>query len=209
MKQAKCKICRRAGEKLFLKGEKCNSSKCPMIKRPYAPGQKPKRRKAGLSEYGKELREKQKIRKGYNLSESQFRAYVKEVLDTNAHVEDVSSFFIQKVETRLDNIIYRLGWADSRAAARQMATHGHFLVNNKKTDIPSQRLKIGDKITIREGSKDKAIFKDLADKVKKATPVNWLKVDQKTFEVEVKKYPTIEDVQLPGELSVVFEHYSR
>jgi len=209
MKRATCKTCRRLGEKLFLKGEKCMSSKCPMVKRAYAPGQKPKRRRGGISEYGKELREKQRIKKHYNLSEKQFKNYVKEVLDTKAKVDDVSSFFIQKVETRLDNVIFRLGWAASRSEARQIVTHGHFVVNGKRTDIPSQRIKINDKITIREGSKSKAIFKDLADKVKKITPPSWLKVNQKTFEVQIIKYPIFDDVQLPGELSVVFEHYSR
>jgi small subunit ribosomal protein S4 len=209
MKQATCKTCRRVGEKLFLKGEKCMSSKCPMVQRPYAPGQKPKKRRGGLSEYGKELREKQRIKKHYYLSEKQFKGYVKEVLDTNAHVEDVSSLFIQKIETRLDNIIYRLGWARSRAEARQIVTHGHFMVNGKRTDIPSQRLRINDVVMIREGSKSKAIFKDLADKTKKVTPPSWLKVNQKTFEVQITKLPVFEDVQLPGELSVVFEHYSR
>lgn len=209
MKQGTCKTCRRLGEKLFLKGEKCNSAKCPMVKRAYAPGQKPKKRRGGISEYGKELREKQRIKKYYNLSEKQFKNLVKEVLDTKAHVEDVSSFFTQKIESRLDNVIYRLGWAQSRAEARQIVTHGHFLVNGKRTDIPSQRLRINDKITIREGSKSKAIFKDLVEKSKKLTPPSWLKVNQKTFEVQIIKLPVFEDVQLPGELSVVFEHYSR
>lgn len=206
---SKCKICRRLGDKLFLKGEKCFSAKCPMIKRPYAPGQKPKRRRAGVSEFGKELREKQRIRKQYNLSEKQFKNYAKEVLNTGAKVEDVSSLFIQKIETRLDNVIFRTGVAKSRIEARQMVSHGHFYVNGKKTDIPSQSLKIGDKISIREGSKTKPLFSNLEEKIKKIPAPQWMKVNGKNFEVEIIKYPTIEDVQLPGELSAVFEHYSR
>lgn len=208
IKQSKCKICRRLGEKLFLKGDRCFSSKCAMVKRPYAPGQKPKRRRGGLSEYGRELREKQKIRKWYCLSEKEFKNYTKKLLDSTAS-EDVSSDLIKEIETRLDNIIFRLGFARSRAEARQMATHGHFLVNGKRIDIPSKKLKIGDKLSIREGSKEKIIFKEAEERLKKATMPNWISFDKKIFEAEIKKYPKIEDVQLPGELSAVFEHYSR
>ncbi|MDD4358891.1 MAG: 30S ribosomal protein S4 [Candidatus Pacebacteria bacterium] len=207
IKQSKCKICRRLGEKLFLKGDRCFSAKCSMIKRPYAPGQKPKKRKAGLSEYGRELREKQRIKKWYNLTEQEFKAYVTNLLEKKS--SDVASAFAGQIETRLDNIIFRLGLAKSRAEARQMVTHGHFNVNGRRTDIPSRILKIGDKIAIRHGSKEKATFKNIEEKIKKAQIPTWLSLDKKTLEAEVKKYPTIEDIQLPGELSSVFEHYSR
>ena len=205
--QSKCKTCRRLGEKLFLRGDRCSSAKCTMVKRPYAPGQKSKRRRSGLSEYGRELREKQKIKKWYNLTEKEFKGYVSILL--NKRVDDVNSAFVSQIETRLDNIIFRLGFAKSRAEARQMVTHGHFLVNGKRTDIPSQKLKIEDKITVREGSKEKGIFKDIQERIKKSALPAWLSIDNKTLEAEVKKYPKIEDVQLPGELSAVFEHYSR
>ncbi len=210
IKQSKCKICRRLGEKLFLRGDRCLGAKCPLIKRPYAPGQKPKRRKAGLSEYGRELREKQKIKRSYNLTEKEFKGYVKVLLDTGTKlVEDVSSAFVKNVETRMDNVMFRLGLAKSRAEARQMVTHGHFLVNGVRTDIPSRQLRIGDKISIRQGSREKAIFKNIEEKVKKASIPAWLSMDKKTLEAEIKKYPKIDDVQLAGELSAVFEHYSR
>lgn len=210
IKQSKCKICRRSGEKLFLKGDRCSGPKCALIKRPYAPGQKPKRRRAGLSEYGRELQEKQKIKKSYNLTEKEFRNYVKALLDTGTKIEeDVSSVFVRNIETRLDNIVFRLGLAKSRGEARQMVTHGHFLVNGVRTDIPSRQLKIGDKISIRKESKEKIIFKNIEEKAKKIQIPAWLSMDKKTFEAEIKKYPKIDDVQLAGELSAVFEHYSR
>lgn len=210
IKQSKCKICRRASEKLFLKGDRCFSAKCAIVKRPYAPGQKPKRRRGGVSEYGKELREKQKIKKSYNLTEQEFRNYVKDLLDTRTKlVEDVPSALIKNIETRLDNIVFRLGFARSRGEARQMVTHGHFLVNQKRTNIPSRQIKINDKISIRKGSKERAIFKNIEEKMKKTQLPAWLSMDKKTLEAEIKRYPKIEDVQLLGELSAVFEHYSR
>lgn len=210
IKQSKCKICRRVGDKLFLRGDRCSGAKCSLIKRPYAPGQKPKRRKAGLSEYGRELREKQKIKRSYNLTEKEFKGYVSVLLDTGTKlVEDVPSAFVKSIETRLDNIIFRLGLAKSRGEARQMVTHGHFLVNGSRTDIPSRQLKVGDKISIRKGSREKAIFKNIEERVKKIQLPTWLSMDKKTLEAEIKKYPKIDDVQLAGELSAVFEHYSR
>ena len=210
IKQAKCKICRRTGEKLFLRGERCSSAKCSLIKRPYAPGQKPKRRKAGISEYGRELKEKQKIKKSYNLTEQEFKGYVKVLLDTKTKlVEDGPSALIKSIETRLDNIVFRLGIARSRGEAKQMVTHGHFLVNGKRTDIPSRQIKIGEKISIRKESRDKAVFKNISEKAKKSQIPTWLSMDKETLEAGIKKYPKSEDVQLLGELSAVFEHYSR
>jgi small subunit ribosomal protein S4 len=210
IKQPKCKICRRAGEKLFLKGERCFTPKCALVKRPFPPGQRAKRRRGGLSEYGRELREKQKIKNSYLLSEKEFRNYVKALLDTKTKiVEDVPSAFVKSVETRLDNIIFRLGFANSRGEARQMVSHGHFSVNNRKTTIPSRQIKINDKITIRKESREKPIFKDIEEKLKKTKIPTWLSMDKKTLEGEIKRYPKIDDVQLLGELSSVFEHYSR
>ncbi len=209
-KQAKCKICRRAGEKLFLKGERCFTAKCALVKRPFAPGQKAKRRRGGLSEYGRELKEKQKIKKSYQLTEKEFRGYVKPLLDTKTKiVEDVPSALIKEIETRLDNIVFRLGFAESRGSARQMVSHGHFLVNERKTDIPSRQIRIGDKIAIRKESKEKPIFKEAEEKLKKAKLPEWLLLDKNTLIGEIKRYPKIDDVQLLGELSAVFEHYSR
>jgi small subunit ribosomal protein S4 len=209
MKQAKCKICRRLGDKLFLKGEKCLGSKCAMIKRPFAPGQKAKKRRSALTEYGREMREKQKIKKWYNISESQFKDYVFEVMENRGSGVDVASQLIAKLESRLDNIIFRMGWAKSRGQARLLVTHGHFLVNGKKVDIPSYRISVGDAISIREGSKGKEILKGLPEMMKKYSLPKWLSYDGDKIEGKVMRYPTPEDVQLPSEVSTIFEHYSR
>lgn len=209
MKQAKCKICRRLGDKLFLKGEKCLGSKCAMIKRPFAPGQKAKKRRSALTEYGREMREKQKVKKWYNISESQFKDYVFEVMENRGSGIDVASQLIAKLESRLDNIVFRMGWAKSRGQARLLVTHGHFLVNGKKVDIPSYRISVGDAISIREGSKGKEILKDLPETMKKYSLPKWLSYDGDKIEGKVMRYPTPEDVQLPSEVSTIFEHYSR
>jgi small subunit ribosomal protein S4 len=209
MKQAKCKICRRLGDKLFLKGDKCLSAKCAMIKRPFAPGQKAKKRRSALTEYGREMREKQKVKKWYNVSESQFKDYVFEVMENRSSDIDVASQLIAKLESRLDNIVFRMGWAKSRGQARLLVTHGHFLVNGKKVDIPSYRISVGDAISIREGSKGKEILKTLPETMKKYSLPKWLSYDGDKIEGKVMRYPTPEDVQLPSEVSTIFEHYSR
>lgn len=209
MKQSKCKICRRSGEKLFLKGEKCLSAKCAMIKRPFPPGQKAKKRRSNLTEYGREIKEKQKLKKWYNVSEMQFKKYVYEVMENKSSEVDVASQLIIKLESRLDNIVFRLGWAKSRAQSRLLVTHGHFLVNGKRIDIPSYRVSIGDVISIREGSKDKEIFKTLPEIMKKYQVPQWLAYDSQKIEGKLSRSPLAEDVQLPSEISTIFEHYSR
>jgi len=158
---AKCKICCRAQRKLFLKGEKCFSQKCPMVRKPYSPGSYKKRRGA-LSEYGKELMEKQRVRKWYNLSEEQFRNYVKnalKVLKKKTKTENADELLIRRLESRLDNVVWRLGLADSRIQARQLVSHGHFLVNKKPVNIPSFGVKRGDKVSIRPSSRIKRFLK--------------------------------------------------
>jgi len=209
MKQAKCKICRRLGDKLFLKGEKCTSAKCAMVKRPFAPGQKAKKRRAALTEFGREMREKQKVKKWYNVSESQFKAYVTEVTEHRVSGVDVASQLIGKLESRLDNIVFRLGWAKSRGQARLLVSHGHFLINGRKIDIPSYRIKVGDAITVREGSKGKEALKNLPETMKKYSLPKWLSFDGAKLEGKVMRLPAPEDVQLPSEISTIFEHYSR
>lgn len=202
MQNNKCKICRRLGTKLFLKGEKCLSPKCPLIKKPYPPGLKKKRRAAALSEYGKELREKQKLRNWYNLKESQFRKYVKE--------NPSPSLLIQKLESRFDNVILRLGFAGSRAQARQFVFHGHFLINGKPVNIPSYQLKKGDKITVRPASQKKKIFSNLTPLLKKHQTIpTWLKLNAEKLAGEVTGIPTLEEAIPPAEISTIFEYYSR
>lgn len=207
--QAKCKICRRTGDKLFLKGEKCMSAKCAMIERPFAPGQRAKKRRSNLSEYGKELAEKQKMKRWYQLSESQFKRYVKEVYKDRAKIKNVADALIAKIEVRLDNIIFRLGWARSRSHAIQLSSHGHFLVNGRKVDIPSMQLKVGDVISIREGSKEKDTLKDILELMKKNTTPKWLTFDAGKMQATVARLPLAEDVQLSADITTVFEHYSR
>lgn len=213
VQNAKCKLCRRLGKKLFLKGEKCNSPKCPFVLKPYPPGNKGKRRSIGFSEYARELREKQRLRRWYNLSEEQFRRYVKKVLDqlhqTGSKSINAEELLIDVLERRLDNVIYRLGFASSRGQARQLVSHGHFLVNKKPVNIPSFQVRKGDKIEIREGSKNKTIFKNLTERLKKYQPPAWLKLDLKNLSGEVIGSPTLEEAAPPAEISSIFEFYSK
>ena len=209
LKHAKCKICRRLGEKLFLKGEKCYSAKCAMIKRPFAPGQKAKKRKSALTEYGKEVREKQKMKKLYGVTESQFERYVKEVSENRGKTENVADELIKKIESRLDNIIFRLGWAKSRAHASQLVSHGHFLINGRQVDIPSYAGHINDVIGIKSGSMSKESLKDINERMKKISLPAWLSFDKEKIQGKVIKKPILGDIQLPAEIAVIFEHYSR
>ncbi|HDL74793.1 MAG TPA: 30S ribosomal protein S4 [bacterium] len=209
MLDAKCKICRRMGVKLFLKGEKCFSPKCPMIKKPYPPGLKRKKRPSQLSEYGKELKEKQKLKNWYNLRERQFKKYVKEVLDKKGKVENAPLFLIKVLESRFDNVIFRLGIASSRNQARQFVNHGHFLINGKPVNIPSYQLKKGDKISISPFSQKKVIFQNLSENLKKQQFPLWLKFDLKKLEAEIVGSSTLEEAAPPSEISSIFEYYSR
>ena len=209
IKEAKCRICRRLGVKLFLRGEKCLSPKCPMVKRPYPPGLPGKRRKSPPSEYKKELIEKQKLKYWYGLSERQLKKYVKEVLEKRGKVEDVSALLIQNLEKRLDNVVYRLGFAVSRDQARQLVSHKFFLVNGKPVNIPSFSLKVGDTVSLKPQKLKKAIFKDLKERLKKHQVPSWLSLDPEKFEGKVISEPKVEEVAPPVEVSAVFEFYSR
>ena len=197
------------GVKLFLKGERCLSAKCSIIRKPYPPGQKKKRRARALSEYGKELREKQKMKNWYNLRERQFKKYVKSVLNAGAKVQDASTLLIKILETRLDNVVFRLGFASSRSSARQMISHGHFLVNGKPINIPSYLVKKGDKIGLKPKSVKMALFQNLPIVLKKHTPPGWLEMSIEKFEGKVLRYPTYDEATPPAEVSSIFEFYSR
>jgi len=209
MQNNKCKICRRLGTKLFLKGEKCLSPKCSLIKKPYPPGMKKKRRTAALSEYGKELREKQKLRNWYNLRERQLRKYVKDILKRRGKVKDASGLLIQKLESRFDNVILRLGLTNSRAQARQNVSHGHFLINGRPVNLPSYQLKKGDKITINPAYQKSKAFSNLTPLLKKHQAPAWLKLNAENLEWEVVGVPTLEEAAPPAEISTIFEYYSR
>ncbi len=206
METSKCKICRRTGTKLFLRGERCLSAKCAMVKRPYAPGVKVKKFRKTVSEYGKELTEKQKLKNFYHLREKQFSNYVKTILEKKGRVGDASLLLIKKLEHRLDNVIFRLGFALSRAKARQLVSHGHFLVNGRKTDIPSYQTKIGDKIRLRAQSEKKTVFKEGS---KKEDLPAWLRYDPEKKEAEVIGEAFVEESALPAEIASVFEFYSK
>jgi small subunit ribosomal protein S4 len=206
---AKCKICRRAGAKLFLRGERCLSQKCSIIKKPYPPGQKAKKRMKALSEYGKELKEKQKLKNWYNLEEKQFRNYVKEILKTKSRALDARTRLIIALESRLDNVIFRLGFAPSRRAARQMVSHCHFTVNGKSVNIASYSVKKGDKINVVQNSLKKNIFQKLPSLLKKYNPPLWLQLKAENLEGKVVSSPNLEEAAPPAELSSIFEFYSK
>ncbi|MDD5144935.1 MAG: 30S ribosomal protein S4 [Candidatus Pacebacteria bacterium] len=208
MSESKCKICRRQGVKLLIRGEKCLSPKCPMVRKPYVPGPRVKRRK-NVSEYAKELKEKQKLKNWYNLSEGQFKTYVKKTLSMRSKVENAAEFLINTLEKRLDNVIYRLGFASSRAASRQLVTHCHFMVNGKYINIPSYSVKKGDKITLVPSSSKKNIFKNITAVLKRQTPPSWLKLNAEKVEAEVIGEPAFQEAAPPAEISVIFEFYSR
>lgn len=209
MIDSKCKICRRVGQKLFLKGEKCFTPKCPMVKRHYSPGQKGKRRVSPLSEYGKALREKQKLRSWYNLGERQLKRYVRDVLRQRGKAKDPATLLIKKLESRFDNVIFRLGFTKSKSQARQLISHGFFLVNEKKINVPSYQVKKGDIIRIPLPKTKKKIFQNLSSILKKQKPPSWLQLNIEKLEGRVVGEPSTQEVLLPIELSLVFEFYSR
>lgn len=206
MIDAKCSKCRRAGEKLFLKGDRCYGPKCPITKDAGIPGMHgAKRRRAG-SEYGTQLREKQKVKQSYGIRERQFRKYFDAAAKSKGRT---SGILTQLLETRLDNVIFRLGFAGSRSQARQAVGHGHFAVNGRRVDIPSYQVKAGDVITIREGSAGKKIFTDLRAAIKKYEAPEWLSVDKEAVKGEVKRIPNEEDADMPFNLQLIIEFYSR
>ena len=207
--EKKCKKCRRAGEKLFLKGEKCFSPKCIFEKKPYPPGLPLSARKhrSMMSEYGTQLKEKQKVRNVYRLSEKQFSAYVKHASSKQGVVPKEQLF--EDLETRLDSVVYRLGFADSRPLARQITSHGHLTVNGRRVDIPSYRVRKGDVIAVRKGSREKPLFISLGEKLPKHTAPSWLKVDAKKLEGIVQGKPSLEQSDMTFNLTLIMEFYSR
>jgi len=180
-----------------------------MIKRPYPPGQKKKRRPTPPSEYGKALKEKQKLKNWYNLKERQFKNYIKKILEKRGRVEDASNLLIKTLESRLDNIVFRLGLATSRAQARQLVSCGHFLVNDKSINTPSYLVRKGDTILIKEQKAKKAIFQNLKNLLKKHKTPSWLELDIDKLGGKVIGEPNPEEIAPPVEISAIFEYYSR
>lgn len=205
---SKCKQCRRAGEKLFLKGERCYTSKCAMVKRNYTPGVHGNdKRRRRLSDYGLQLAEKQKAKKFYGLLEKQFRL----TFDKAARkAGDTGKNFLRTLEMRLDNVVYRSGWATSRSAARQLVNHGHFMVNDRKTDIPSFIVKTGQVIKVRQKSQKLPYFKNIiAEKVVKADRPSWLNFDAADGSVKVLHEPPETDLPQNINVQVIIEYYSK
>jgi small subunit ribosomal protein S4 len=180
-----------------------------MVKKAYPPGQKGKRRTRSLSEYGKELREKQKLKNWYNLKERQFRKYVKEVLEKRGKVGNAATRLVQTLESRLDNVVFKLGFASSRRKARLLISHRHFLVNGKTINITSYLVKKGDKIKIRPVSSKKTVFQNLPTTLKKYETPAWLELNIEKLEGKVTGLPTLEEAAPPVEISSIFEYYSR
>jgi len=207
MDYVKCKRCRRAGRKLFLKGDRCFTQKCAMIKRPYNPGMHGKKKRRGsLSEYGSQLLEKQAVRRTYGVSEKQFKKYVLEAMMKKG---DKRELLLKNLERRLDNVVFRLGWAKSRSSARQIVGHRHIVINGRRMDIPSYEVKIGDLITIKEKSRALPLFKDLEERLKKQTSPAWLDLTADKKGAKVVSDAAIGDEKEIQNLGMVIEFYSR
>ena len=200
---ANCKLCRREGQKLFLKGERCYSSKCAIERRNYAPGQHGQARKK-QSEYGLQLREKQKAKRFYGVPETQFRNTFEKA--ENKKGQTGENLMIA-LETRLDNVVFRLGFAASRKEARQLVTHGHFTVNGKKANIPSMEVKAGDVIKVKEKSQSSPKFKEI--KEMSITVPSWMTVDVEKLEGKVVAMPRREDIDTPIAEHLIVELYSK
>jgi small subunit ribosomal protein S4 len=200
-----CRICRREGAKLFLKGSRCYTKKCAFERRPTPPGQHGvRRRKPG--DYGIQLREKQKVRKTYGLLERQFRNYFREA---ETHTGITGEALLRSLELRFDNVVYRMGFASSRAQARQLVGHGHFAVNSVPTDIPSYQLKPGDKIEVREGRRAREPFKLAKETLRNHQAPEWLAIDAASLSGTVVTPPTRDQMPLDLNEQLVVEYYSR
>lgn len=201
--EADCRLCRREGTKLFLKGERCLSKKCAMERRPVVPGQHGMARKK-FTEYGRQLREKQKVKRAYGLLEKQMHAYYEEAERLNGVTGET---MLSLIERRLDNVVYRMGIGSSRAEARQIVNHGHICVNGKRVNIPSYQVKAGDTVSIKENKRQKEMFKELKE-VKVVMP-KWLEFDSTKLEGKILELPKRDDIDLAIEEHLIVELYSR
>lgn len=202
---AKCRICRREGAKLFLKGDRCYTDKCSQDRRPYAPGQHGRARKK-LSEYALMLREKQKVRRMYGVLEKQFRGYF---YSSDMAKGVTGENLLKTLERRLDNVVYRMGFANSRAQARQLVRHGIFTLNGHNVDIPSLQVKVGDVIVVNEKNRTIPVIADAQGAIaRRGCPV-WLEVDGAAFKGTVKALPQRDDIQTPINESYIVELYSK
>ena len=201
-----CRLCRREGIKLFLKGPKCFSDKCPLEKRNFAPGQHGKDRKAKIVGYGLQLREKQKTKRMYFTQESQFRNYFEKAARTKGVTGEM---LLQQLERRLDTVVHRLGFGLSRRQARQLVRHGHVHVDGRKVNIPSYEVSVGEEITIRESSRKLAILEQAKEFASHQNSPGWLEIDRENFKGRVLSLPKREEIQLPVNEQLIVELYSK
>ena len=202
-KDEQCRICRREGQKLFLKGSRCYSDKCSITRRNYAPGQNGQK-KSKISEYGTQLREKQKTKAFYGVGEKQFRKYFEMASNSRGKTGEV---LLQILESRLDNIVYRIGFAPTRRAARQLVNHGHITVNGKKVDIPSYRVKIGDVVSLKEDDKNLKVVNESLEKVTKR--VDFISYDENKKEATYLRRPERSELNADINEALIVEYYSR
>lgn len=200
-----CRLCRREGQKLFLKGERCYTDKCAITRRSYAPGQHGQGRKK-LSEYGLQLRAKQMTRRYYGVLESQFRHYYELAEKREGKTGEA---LLAILETRLDNVVYRLGWAGSRAEARQLVSHGHFSVNGRRVDIPSYLTKQGDVISVNDKSKNSTKMKSILEANGSRPVPKWIDVNRESLEAKIVAVPQRDDIDLSVEETLIVELYSK
>ena len=204
-----CKLCRREGEKLFLKGERCYSPKCAIERRNYPPGQHGRAsqwRRSRESDFGKQLRAKQKARRVYGVLEKQFRRYYRQALKARGLT---GLAILQTLEARLDNVVYRMGFASSRSQARQMVSHGHFMINGHRAKTPSLQVNPGDRIEIREGSKKRTYFKELPDIAGERNTPDWIERDVKSLTGTVSRLPERAEIDANIDEQLIVEYYSR
>ena len=201
-----CRLCRREGVKLYLKGERCYSAKCAMERRPYPPGQHGQKRARRPSDYAVRLREKQKLRRIYGISERQFRNLFEEASKKKGVT---GSVFLGLLESRLDNVVYRLGFAVSRRQARQLVRHGHITVNGRRVDLPSYRVRPGDEIAVAEKSRNLELIRQNLEAMKGRKVGPWLSLDVEGMKGKFLRLPDREDLALPVNEQLVIEFYSR
>ena len=201
-----CRLCRREGMKLFLKGPKCFTDKCPIEKRNFAPGQHGKDRKAKVVGYGLQLREKQKAKRIYFTQEGQFRNYFEKAARSKGVTGEL---LLQQLERRLDTVVYRIGLGVSRRQARQLVRHGHVNVNGRRVDIPSFQVSVGDEIVIREASRKLIILEQAKEFAAHGNPPTWLDIDRENYKGRVLALPKREDIQLPVNEQLIVELYSK
>jgi len=203
---ANCRLCRREGAKLFLKGRRCFTDKCAFEKRGYAPGQHGHFVRRKISNYGIQLREKQKVRRTYGVLERQFRGYFEKAAREKGITGEN---LLQLLERRLDNIVYRLGFAPSRKAGRQLVSNGHLMVNGRNVDIPSYLVKVGDLIQVREGSRNLAVIHDSLKDAGRRPELSWLRLDKVKLQGEILQLPSREEIGMPFEEQLIVALYSK